>query len=88
MSNKLTDLNSLSDPERRDILRAASAVAVGGIAASAFAMASSAIAQNASGDRDSGPLGRRLRGCSISASPCRIWTALSSSTPKCSVATK
>lgn len=63
MSQEHHDPNGLSDPERREILRAASGVAIGGIAATAFAMASPAVAQSAaSGNRDNGPLGGRLQG--------------------------
>ena len=62
MSNKPTNPNGLSDPERREILRTASGAALGGIAATAFAM-TPALAQGvASGDRVNGPLGARLQG--------------------------
>ena len=63
MSNTRNDPNVVSNPERREILRAASGAAIGGIAGTTFAMASPAIAQNlASANRDNGPLGGRLQG--------------------------
>jgi catechol 2,3-dioxygenase-like lactoylglutathione lyase family enzyme len=63
MSNKPTDLNGPTDPERREILRAASGAAISGVAITALAMPSPTVAENAaSGDRDNGPLGGRLQG--------------------------
>ena len=63
MSKELKNAHGLLDPQRRHVLRAASGAAIGGIAATALAMTSPALAQNAgSGNRDNGPLGGRLQG--------------------------
>lgn len=69
MSNEHDDANGLADPDRREVLRAAGGAAIGGIAV-AFAMSSPAFAQNAAGSRpgnatgtrDTAPLGARLQG--------------------------
>jgi catechol 2,3-dioxygenase-like lactoylglutathione lyase family enzyme len=69
MSKEPHDTNELSDPERRDILRAAGGAAIGGIAASAIAISAPALAQtttsnagSTSGNRNSAALGARLQG--------------------------
>src|SRR5262245_26493249 len=63
MSKELENASGLLDPQRRYVLRAASGAAIGGIAATAFAIASPALAQNAASDnRNNGPLGGRLQG--------------------------
>jgi catechol 2,3-dioxygenase-like lactoylglutathione lyase family enzyme len=69
MSNESNHTNGLTDPDRREVLRAAGGAAIGGIAA-ALAMTSPAFAQNAAtsrpsnatGTRDNAPLGARLQG--------------------------
>lgn len=69
MSDQSNSSNGLPDPDRRDILRAAGAAAIGGIAATAAA-GSPASAQNAAGSnagnageaRNNGSLGARLQG--------------------------
>ena len=67
--SKEPDANGLYDPERRHVLRAAGAAAIGGIAASAaIAMSAPVLAQNASpnagasGNRNNAALGARLQG--------------------------
>jgi catechol 2,3-dioxygenase-like lactoylglutathione lyase family enzyme len=68
MSNEPADADGFTDPNRRDVLRAASSVAIGGIAATT--LTSNAFAQNAgspnpgavTGSRNSAALGARLQG--------------------------
>jgi catechol 2,3-dioxygenase-like lactoylglutathione lyase family enzyme len=70
MSNKPSNGNGLTDPYRREVLRAASGAAVGGIAATAFAINTSALADVAADpssvfvaeNRDNAALGARLQG--------------------------
>lgn len=71
MSNNQNAATNLSSPDRRDVLRAAGGAAIGGVAAAAMAMNSSALAQGAAGAggaaatssvRNTGPLGARLQG--------------------------
>jgi catechol 2,3-dioxygenase-like lactoylglutathione lyase family enzyme len=70
MSNKPSNGNGLTDPDRREVLRAASGAAVGGLAATAFAMNTSALADVAADpspvfvaeNRDNAALGARLQG--------------------------
>jgi catechol 2,3-dioxygenase-like lactoylglutathione lyase family enzyme len=69
MAKELHEFNELSDPERRDILRAAGGAALSGIAAGAIAMSTQALAQNitstagsTTGNRNNGALGARLQG--------------------------
>lgn len=89
MSKEPKNAHGLLDPQRRHILRAASGAAIGGIAATALAITSPALAQNAgSGNRDNGPLGGRLQGVQHSASPLKLWSEPSNSTPKCLAAAK
>ena len=62
--------NGFADPDRRDVLRAAGAAAIGGVAVAAQAARSPALAQSADGSKPSGaagtrdqaPLGARLQG--------------------------
>ena len=70
MSNERKDAYGSAAPDRRDLLRAASAAAIGGISAAALAMNTPALAQNAAGaspgpvttNRDNAALGSRLQG--------------------------
>src|SRR5262245_55347707 len=70
MSNQPIDANELTDPDRREILRAAGGAAIGGIAATALTGNTSALAQNAAHpspvsvaeNRDNAALGARLQG--------------------------
>jgi catechol 2,3-dioxygenase-like lactoylglutathione lyase family enzyme len=70
MSNKPSNGNGLTDPDRREVLRAVSGAAVGGLAATAFAMNTSALADAAADpspvfvaeNRDNAALGARLQG--------------------------
>lgn len=66
MSDTPHHINDPADPGRRDILRAAAGVAIGGMAVGALAMTSSAHAAPntavAVGDRNGAALGARLRG--------------------------
>ena len=69
MSEGHHDANRLADPERRNVLRAAAGVAIGGIAASAITMNGPTLAQNttpnagaSSGNRNNAALDARLQG--------------------------
>jgi catechol 2,3-dioxygenase-like lactoylglutathione lyase family enzyme len=70
MSNKLDVRNNLNDPGRREIMQAAGAATLAGMAASTLVMASPSFAQNTtdpgsgarSGARNSAPLGARIQG--------------------------
>jgi len=70
MSNKFDVPNNLTDPGRREIMQAAGAATLAGMAGSPFVMASPSFAQNTadpgsetrSGARNSAPLGARIQG--------------------------
>jgi catechol 2,3-dioxygenase-like lactoylglutathione lyase family enzyme len=70
MSSKPNQGNGLIDPDRREVLRAAGAAAIGGMAATAFATSTSASAEEAADpsrvlvaeNRDNAALGARLQG--------------------------
>ncbi len=66
MSDKTNDASGFVDPDRREVLRAVAGAAIGGIGATALAMSSPALAQNAAspnpGNRNNTALGGRLRG--------------------------
>jgi catechol 2,3-dioxygenase-like lactoylglutathione lyase family enzyme len=70
MSDESNDTNGIADLGRREVLRAAGGAAIGGIAATALAMNTPALAQNADAPsssavmakRDNAPLGARLQG--------------------------
>ena len=70
MSNKFDVPNNLTDPGRREIMQAAGAATLVGMAGSTFAIASPSFAQNTanpgngtrSGSRNSAPLGARIQG--------------------------
>ncbi len=62
MSDKPADPNGLSNPERREILRTASGAALGGIAATSFAVTPTLAQGVAAGSRVNGSLGARLQG--------------------------
>ena len=70
MSDEPNNANGLADPNRREVLRVAGGAAIGGIAATALAMNTPALAQNAdaptsgtvTADRDDAALGARLQG--------------------------
>ena len=70
MSEEPKGDNGSADPDRRNVLRAAGAVAIGGMAVAAQAVRSPALAQTAAaanpgaaaGARDHAPLGARLQG--------------------------
>ncbi|MCY1545085.1 hypothetical protein D9M68_810100 [compost metagenome] len=90
MSNdKPENANDLDNPQRRDILRAAGAVTIGGIAASSLGLGSLALAQSSTGSATSGSaLGGVSEVFSISVSRCRTWIVRSSSTLRFLVARK
>jgi len=70
MADELIDSDSVAAIERRDVLRAAGAVAIGGLAVAAQAVTAPVRAQDAAGpasrpaiaNRDTAPLGARLQG--------------------------
>jgi catechol 2,3-dioxygenase-like lactoylglutathione lyase family enzyme len=69
MSKEPNNTDGLTNPDRRDVLRAGGGAAIAGLAVTALAMNTSALAQNAAtsspgaaGDRDDAALGARLQG--------------------------
>src|SRR5262245_35306462 len=69
MSDERSDTDGPANSDRRDVLRAAGGAAIGGIAATALAMNTPALAQNSAvassgavANRDAAPLGARLQG--------------------------